>query len=347
MDKLSVLCPEKMNINFWGGEPMLFPDTVLKVIEYSKALWHKDNLTFHLVTNGTKYDNEVFKKLHEANVGVQVSLDGEPESNDLNRGNGVLVSENIKKMLVNFPDLSVRMTYTAKNVHQLVKNILYIKNLGVKRVMHQAVIEDDWNDEAVKTFAEQTETLYRIKAKNPEFGVTFVDKNLGICDDMQKIDMAYCGAGRQLIAILPNGDVYPCHRAASNNIFKLGNIHNGKIIRGMFLNIDKSSTGCTNCKAWKVCHTCIITHYQVNGKLEQVVQNYCKLMFVEAALSYKYVPIIKAEDQHRKIGLMANVILDMSAQLKELAEEVKKIRAERGDEDKGQRAEEGSQQKKG
>lgn len=330
LDKLAVLCPEKMNLNFWGGEPLLNVDVLLDVIKDASTLWHKDNLTFHLVTNGTIYSNEVFKVLQTNRVGIQVSLDGSPDCNDIDRSKGELVSENIKKMLVNFPNLSVRMTYTPRNVHKLVQNILYIKNLGVKTVMHQAVIEDDWNDEAVKTFAEQTETLFRIKVKNPQLGVMFVDKNNSICDDMQPIDTNFCEAGKKLIAVLPNGDVYPCHRAASGKVFKLGSLlsENSRIIRGMFLNINKSSSGCTNCKAWKTCHTCIITHHQVNGKLDKVVQNYCKLMFVEATLAYKYVPIIKMEDMQRKISAIANVIYDVSLQIKEIHTGLAKLKGD-------------------
>jgi len=326
LDKLAVIAPGKMRINYWGGEPMLHPNVVIGVAEYAQNLWSKSNLSFHLVTNGTIYTNEIFKKMKELKISVQVSLDGAPETNDAQRSKGELVAENIKKILVNFPETSVRMTFTPDNVHKLVENIMFIKGLGVKKIMHQAVIEADWDEESIKKFAEQSETLHRIKAKNPDLGVMFVDKNTAICDDMQRIDLSYCGAGRQLIAILPNGDVYACHRAASNRIMKLGNILTDKrIIRGMFLNIDKSSTGCINCEAWKTCHTCLVTHYQVNGRLEKFIPNYCKLMFVENALAQRYLPIIKQEEQRRQIKAIGNVVLDLSSQLHGIHKQIEEL----------------------
>jgi len=325
VDKLAILCAKKITLNFWGGEPLLYPEVVIKTIEYASKFWHKDNFRPTLVTNGTIYDNDLFKTLKKHNVEIQVSLDGDADTNEKVRGKTQLVADNIKRILTNFPNTSVRMTYLPENVHRLVQNILFIKNLGVKRVMHQAAIEEDWNNEAVKTYAEQMETLFKMRLKHADLGVSFVDKGLNICDDKQRIDLGYCGAGRELIAVLPDGSVYPCHRAASNKLFKLGSILEGNIIRGMFLNIDKASTGCTNCKAWKHCHTCLMTHYQVNKKLEIPVKNYCKLMVVEAMLAHKYLPLLKGANRDVVLKNMATVIADMAEEIAEIKKMVAEI----------------------
>jgi uncharacterized protein len=319
IDKVKEKCPDKLQLSFWGGEPLLYPELVVDLITYAKDLYSGKMFDTLIVTNGTFYDNEIFKKLKRLGTRIQVSLDGKPETNEEVRGKSELVIGNLKKMLVNFPNMSVRMTYLPDNVHKLADNVLFIRSLGVKRVMHQAAIEAEWDEQSVNIYAKQLENLYKMWVNNPKkSGVMFLEKNYDIFCGTFPMTEAYCGAGRSLIAILPNGDVYPCHRAASNKLFKLGNILEGEIIRGSFLSLTKNNENCGSCKALPFCHTCVITHQQVNSSTTEPVQPYCRLQFVETALAEKYGAIRKQISKDKMLDSMATVIADMSDQLAEM-----------------------------
>jgi len=319
IDKVKELCPDRLQLSFWGGEPMMYPELVADLAEYAKSLYaEKGQFETLLITNGTFYDNEIFKRLKRVGMRIQVSIDGMPEVNDEVRGQSDLVISNMKKILVNFPDMGVRMTFLPTNVHKLAQNIMFIRSLGVKKVMHQADIAAEWEDSRVEVYAQQLESLYKAWLENPKkIGVMFLDKNHGIfCGSQQ--DESYCGAGKSLIAILPNGDIYPCHRAASNRVFQLGNILEGTLVRGNLLTVSKNNENCGSCRAIRYCHTCLITHQMINGSMTDPIKQYCKLQFVEASLAEKYGVIRKQMKKDKIIDSMANVVADMAEQLIEI-----------------------------
>ena len=319
------ICPEQVSINFWGGEPFLKGDIILKVMEEVSKYYGEKQRGFQIITNGTIYDEELLKKMFEYFPRIQISLDGREETHNKKRGLWKETVENLKKFKVNFRT-SVRATVSPDTVHNLVGDMLFIRDLGITEIMHQADIDANWNELALKTYYAQLEELYKIMVRRPDLGVNFISRGLRTCEGLDWWGTTFCGAGRELIAIDVNGDVYPCHRACSNSIFKLGNVFKGKIIRGLFLNTDKITAGCVqNCPHWKFCHTCMIAHYFKNGKLDAPVQDYCKYIAVEHYLAEKYFPIYKEyrrEDLLVSIGKAVSDLYDEIQELKQRLEEL-------------------------
>ena len=71
------------------------------------------------------------------------------------KGNWAKVVENMKKMLVIFPDLGVRMTYTPKTVGRLAINVQFLhQEVGIQKIMHHAVMEAEI-DEILPTLMRQ------------------------------------------------------------------------------------------------------------------------------------------------------------------------------------------------
>ena len=318
------ICPEQVSINFWGGEPFLKGDIILKVMEEVSKYYGEKQRMFQIITNGTIYDEELLKKMFEYFSRVQISLDGREETHNKKRGLWKETVENLKKFKVNFRT-SVRATVSPDTVHNLVGDMLFIRDLGITEIMHQADIDANWNDLALKTYYAQLEELYKIMVRRPDLGLNFISRGLRTCEGLDWWGTNFCGAGRELIAIDVNGDVYPCHRACSNGIFKLGNIK-GKIIRGLFLNTDKITAGCVqNCSNWKFCHTCMIAHYFKTGRLDAPVPDYCKYIAVEHFLAEKYFPIYKEyrrEDMLVGIGKVVSDLYDEIQDLKKRLEEL-------------------------
>ena len=83
-----------LSVNFYGGEPLLFPKIVFRILEESKQFADKNGLEF-LVTfasNGTLFTEEILEKLRDYNYKVQITLCGPKEVHDTIRvdkkGNG-------------------------------------------------------------------------------------------------------------------------------------------------------------------------------------------------------------------------------------------------------------------
>jgi len=323
LDRVYKLNPDSMTVNFFGGEPLLYPDMLLDLMRYTKELW-KDKGKLVISTNGTVFNKELFAELKSMDVGIQVSFDGDEDTQNSNRGEFDLVASNIKNMLEFGAVITVRMTFTPDNVGSLSKNVQFIHDLGVEKIVHHAVMEADWTEEAIREYNVQLLNLlhYRRYCQNKKMPLTigFIDKCLLILNDELPIEKDFCAAGKSFIAILPNGDVYPCHRAASKRIFKLGNIFNEDrpFIRGIFLDIDKISQGCQkNCRAAKICHTCIMVQFEVMGDLQKpLLQNhYCDIPCLEYDLCKQYLPTEISDKQGRMLTSLAQVVSDIMERL--------------------------------
>jgi uncharacterized protein len=75
----------KINISFFGGEPLLCGDLIKRVIEYAEGVKKADCgywIDFALTTNLTHLPDDLAAYLIKRNVAVQVSMDGPPEVHD-------------------------------------------------------------------------------------------------------------------------------------------------------------------------------------------------------------------------------------------------------------------------
>lgn len=333
LDRLHGLYPERMTINFFGGEPLLYPETVVELGKYAKSLW-KDKTFFFISTNGTIFNEKLFGQLKELNIPVQVSFDGDRETQNLNRGEFDLVVSNLKKMIAFGCNPHIRLTFTPDTVGRLVHNIQFIHSLGINRIVHHATMESEWTKEAIMDYNIQLLSLLHYRrfchTRKDPISIGFIDKNLMILNDEMPIDEDFCAAGKSFIAILPNGDVYPCHRAVSKRIFKLGNIHDkdNPFTRGIFLNLSKESQGCKrNCASAKTCHTCVITQFEVTGDLQTPMQKngYCEICRLEYELCRQYLPTEVSDKQGRMLTSLASVVADIADTLNKMgAKDVKK-----------------------
>ena len=335
LDRMKELSPANMQITFFGGEPLLYPETVLELAQYARRLWPPDDKsrhtsTFSISTNGLYFDEEMFKNYRELGFALQVSCDGDEITHNEYRSHHKEVTENIKKMLKVFPDMSVRMTYDNKTVGRLSINIQHLHNLGVTKIMHHAVMEADWTDEAVEQYRYQLGQIYHYrrycKRQNIPLHIAFIDKPLKVLNDEVPPEKEYCQAGKSYIAVMHNGDVYPCHRAASSRLFKLGNIFNERpFIRGIFLSIDKEYTGCwKNCRHARACHSCVITHHKVNQELTVPIKNYCKVCAVESNQAMGFLPVELADRRERMLYKIGQVLVDVASQNEEILKALKK-----------------------
>jgi len=97
----------KINIAFFGGEPLLRGDLIKQIVDYSKALerpgcgyW----IDYAVTTNLTHLPDDLAAFLIESDVGLQVSLDGPQQVHDLCRvdagGNGSFstIVRNLEKL---------------------------------------------------------------------------------------------------------------------------------------------------------------------------------------------------------------------------------------------------------
>jgi radical SAM protein with 4Fe4S-binding SPASM domain len=113
-------------VYLFGGEPLLYKNEVRYFCENLKAR------QFVITTNGTLLDEEFIRWCIDRNVIINMSHDGaECSERGVNRE---LLDKNLKLLLKYQPETLVQLVYTLDTLPRLYENVIYLKELGVKKV---------------------------------------------------------------------------------------------------------------------------------------------------------------------------------------------------------------------
>ncbi len=222
----------KGHITVTGGEPFIRKDFFDLL-----ALFAKNNayFTFSILTNGTLINEETAEKIKlYGPTYVQVSVEGKKETHDLIRGNGSYekTTSAIKYLLAQKIPTVVSFTAHKKNFQEFKDVVDLSKKLGVNRVWSDRIIPCG-SGEAMKELqlsAEETKIFFELMKQekiqtNDRFCKTEVAMHRALqflCGGKPYV----CQAGKSLITIDTNADMYPCRRMP----IKVGNVLESDII---------------------------------------------------------------------------------------------------------------------
>ncbi len=128
--KLSIEPFESLNLKFFGGEPLLRPQIIIKLIEKIKELSKEYifKIYIHFTTNGTVITKSLLEKLKDCNVSFQITIDGNIIDHNAIRirkidGKGTYHSiiENIKRINAELKScfINVRINFSNETFVQL------------------------------------------------------------------------------------------------------------------------------------------------------------------------------------------------------------------------------------
>lgn len=265
---------KNLEIDFFGGEPLMNFDVVKQVVEYGRSLEEKHNKKFRftMTTNGILLNDEISSYINEHMHNAVLSLDGRKEINDKMRvrAGGQGSYDNIVPKFVklaedrNQMDYYVRGTFTRNNL-DFAKDVLHLADLGFKQISVEPVVTDEAEDYAIRRedlpiIFEEYEKLAKEMLKRQEQGKWFnffhfmIDLTGGPCAHKRLVG---CGSGTEYLAVTPEGDLYPCHQFVGQEQFKMGTVFDGvlrKDIRHEFESINVySKPDCKSCWAKFYC----------------------------------------------------------------------------------------------
>ncbi len=232
-------------IDFFGGEPLLNWDVVKQTVEYIESVQDKHNKIFKLTltTNGVLLTQDKIDYVNEHNMSLVLSLDGREEVHNAMRptAGGTNSYQSVAKNLVNAVkqrdgrEYYVRGTYTHKNL-DFTKDVLAMSDLGFEHLSMEPVVGEEGDyvlrEEDLPILEKEYEKLAEIYLERQKegWGEKFnffhfrMDLYRGPC--MAK-RLRGCGAGHEYMAIVPNGDIYPCHQFVGRDGYVLGNVNEG------------------------------------------------------------------------------------------------------------------------
>ena len=289
-----------LEMDFFGGEPLLNFDVVKKTVEYAneKASALGKKFLFTMTTNGVLLKGEIADWLNENMENVVLSLDGRKEIHDdvrktINgKGSFEVIIENFKNFIATRGDKSyyIRGTFTNKNL-DFAKDVLFMADSGFKEISLEPVVLEKGHelaisDEMIPEIKEEYKRLAREYIKRRKEGKGFhffhftIDLEGGPCLSKR---VNACGAGNEYFSVTPIGDIYPCHQFADKPEFYMGNVFEGKIneeIRAKFKNSSLfTREGCEDCFARYHCSGgCAANNYVFNGDINKPYKQTCEML---------------------------------------------------------------------
>lgn len=302
---------KNIEIDFFGGEPLMNFDVVKKLTYYAEEQGriHNKNFRLTITTNGVLLDDEKLKFINEHMSNLVLSIDGRKEINDMMRpavngsGSYDIIMPKFKKAAEarNQDNYYVRGTFTRHNL-DFAADVLHLADEGFKQISVEPVVggaDMDYSlkEEDLPVIFEQYEALAKEYAKRQKgddwfnFFHFMIDLDQGPCVIKR---MSGCGAGCEYLAVTPDGDIYPCHQFVGNEDFLLGNVLDGTYNAEMTQCFAETNVytkpDCDKCWAKFYCSGgCHANAYQFGGDIKTPYKIGCELerKRVECALYIK------------------------------------------------------------
>ena len=302
---------EHLEVDFFGGEPLLNWDVVKRLVEYGRSQEeaHHKKFRFTLTTNGVLLNDEIMDFCNREMSNVVLSLDGRKDVNDKMRpfrngsGSYDLIVPKFRKFAESRGQMNyyVRGTFTRNNL-DFADDVLHYADLGFQQMSMEPVVADPSEDYAIRE--EDIPAILKeydklaveyIKRKKEGRGFNFfhfmIDLKAGPCVAKR---MAGCGSGTEYLAVTPWGDLYPCHQFVGNEKFLLGNVDTGVVnleVRDEFKLCNVyAKDKCRDCFARFYCSGgCAANSYNFHGSITDAYDIGCEMQKkrIECAIMIK------------------------------------------------------------
>ncbi|MBQ9949888.1 MAG: thioether cross-link-forming SCIFF peptide maturase [Clostridia bacterium] len=306
-----------LEVDFFGGEPLLNMDVVRFCVEYGRELEKKYNkkINFTMTTNGVALTDEISDWLNENMHNIVISLDGRREVHDSMRptANGKssydITLQNAKKLIAKRGDgeYYIRGTYTCENL-DFAEDVLELYRQGFKHISVEPVVlsEDSpyaLKEEHLERIVAEYERLAEIITEDAKAGGDLhffhfnIDLSHGPC---LKRRVKGCGAGFEYVAISPTGEIYPCHQFVGDEDFRMGSVLSGEFNKKMQADFMKCSIftkeKCRDCFAKYFCSGgCAANAQHYNGSIYKPHELTCAILKKRTECAIGIITELKGE----------------------------------------------------
>ncbi|MBP3877197.1 MAG: thioether cross-link-forming SCIFF peptide maturase [Lachnospiraceae bacterium] len=302
-----------LEVDFFGGEPLLNWETVKKLVAYGRSLEEKSgkHFRFTVTTNGVLLNDEIMEFCNREMDNVVMSVDGRKEVHDrmrpFRKGSGsydliipkfLKFAEQRRKLGLKY---YVRGTYTRWNT-DFAADVLHLADLGFDQISVEPVVappEMDYalREEDLPVLLKQYDILAKEMIRREKEGKGFnffhfmIDLTGGPCVYKRLFG---CGSGTEYLAVTPWGDFYPCHQFVGMEQFLLGNVRDGIVREDTVESFKRvnvySKPACSSCFARFYCSGgCLANSWNFTGSINDVYEIGCALerKRVECAIMIK------------------------------------------------------------
>lgn len=282
---------EKVNISFYGGEPLLEFPLIKRAVAYAKDIFDGKELTFAITTNGTLLTDEIIDFFAEEDVHLLISLDGPKEIHDKSRvfsdgrGSFDTVIKNVNRLKERVPEyakkLGFSMVMDPSNDYDCINEITVASEDMNDHTFIASIVDRDYDEDSV-SYSEEYSWKYQYQlflallsmvGRYPEKNVSAISRGaIGrLSSDMELFQMSGplhltdvpsgpCVPGQLRLFVSVEENLFPCERVSESSAATcIGTLDAGINIQkaGELLNIGAiTDENCRNCWSFRHCTVC-------------------------------------------------------------------------------------------
>lgn len=292
---------ERVNVVFFGGEPLTNVPLIREVVAYAeaKATHSARQVDFSMTTNATLLTPNLVDYFDAHRFGLSVSLDGPQAIHDRHRktvgGRGTyeVVARKVEMLLSRYRSRPVgaRVTLGAGNtevesIHEHLRDTLGFFEVGYAPVTSAETAGHALSDAELHEVHRAFERLglaYRDAAlHNENNGFSNMHQLMTDLHEGRRKSVP-CGAGVGLLAVDGAGELNLCHRFTGSDLPTFGNVSTGIDAERLGAFIDKAiqreGTHCQSCRIRNLCAGgCYHESYARFGDPHHRTYHYCDLL---------------------------------------------------------------------
>ena len=295
---------DRTHFVLFGGEPMLCPELIIEFYNYAQIKEKETgiSITGNIITNGTIYNEELLEEIYKIRgktfPSIQFSIDGIPESQNINRplidpnskiSSAELIAKNVEKFHkffetkgINKSKLAFHSCISHESLPHLNENFLYCaETLNLSGGSFMTVLEDpNFSLDDIPVYEEQMGLIYESAERLnwPKFPVSTFGKH------------AACDAGWRHFCIGTEGDIFGCSRFYFNtrhdpkeyDKFKIGNVYDNYSDHPLDDSnniLVKAMRDFSTIEAGNICKICLSASYERTGMLCSILNPFLNRLF--------------------------------------------------------------------
>ncbi|NTW33466.1 MAG: radical SAM protein [Bacteroidetes bacterium] len=278
---------KKINISFWGGEPLINFDLIEYIVTKFSSF---KGINFLVVTNGTLINKKIALFCKSNNVRLQISLDGnEKTHNSLRKDkkgratyDKILSNIELCKSLGTEYSILTNLTKVSENPSSIIKEY------------HDKRIKSPYFNVVNPTTSENYKYLYPLDSKHVVADL-IADFKKNFKYDIKKALLDYpnilysikrlfasnqrtsCGLDKSRIAIKYDGTIYPCRRMIDRPDMCIGNVWDGitEKYNNMYHRVIDLNKNCKICEYKFFCGGPCFFEILSRNNINYIQKDYC------------------------------------------------------------------------
>lgn len=295
---------ENYYLNFYGGEPLLSFELIKQTISLLNSANKESGKKrdYSITTNGSLLSYEIIQFLDEHKFSVELSFDGLAQDKSRQKGSLKRIVPIIQELL-ECPniDLETNSVFSPDTVSYLSESIKFIMELGVSDIRFSISTTTPWDQASLTKLENELAKLGVILlAHYKRYG------NIPVANytDVHEKGIFHCTAGKDRLAISPDGGVWGCFLFADyfrerENSLKCQEYYYGNLEDFMknheeiyprissnyaqlsMENFCTSKGECFLCKEFKNCAVCPINASLSGVPIGQIPEHICEIQKIK------------------------------------------------------------------